>query len=243
MNGRTRRARRIGVAASVAVHLALAAVLLIALGRAPAYAPNDPLVPIPVTLERLPRPEAPPKPAGGAPAPPAAVTAAPPAKVRPAQVPPPTVQPLLVATAPEPLPSLSDAEAAGARTAGSGGGEGGGSGSGGGGESCDMVRRLQGALRRDPQVRAAAAGAHRATGGRAIVVWNGDWVRDPAQAGKGLAGVRQAIALEVAFAPEACRDEPMRGLVVLSMADAPGAPRLALGQGAWRWTDLLARHR
>jgi hypothetical protein len=34
----------------------------------------------------------------------------------------------------------------------------------------------------------------------------------------------------------------MRGLVLLSLNDAPGAPRLVLGAGAWRWSDLtLAR--
>jgi hypothetical protein len=31
----------------------------------------------------------------------------------------------------------------------------------------------------------------------------------------------------------------MRGLVLITFADAPGAPRLALGTGAWRWSDLL----
>ena len=104
-----------------------------------------------------------------------------------------------------------------------------------------MVRRLQAALRADPDIRAAVAGARTAPGEgrRTLVIWNGDWVQNPGQAGKGLAGVRQAIALEVAFAPRECRAQAMRGYAVIALADGPGAPRLALGRGAWRWTDLL----
>jgi hypothetical protein len=169
----------------------------------------------------------------------------PPPKVRRTPVVPTEVKPRLaeVAETPEPAPpepQVSAAELASALTAeGDGesgeGGSGGGSGRGG----CGMVRRLQAALRSDARVRAAAAEAHRETG-RPILVWNGDWVRRGAQDGKGLAGVRQAIAVEVAFAPKACRDQPMRGLVLLSLADAPGAPRIVLGEGgAWRWSDLL----
>ncbi len=133
-----------------------------------------------------------------------------------------------------PAAGLTEAQLAGAATAGSGSGEG----REGAGRACDMVRRLQAALRRDAHVQAAVAEAHRAQP-RAILVWNGDWIRSPGQDGKGLAGVRQAIALEVAFAPEACRAEPVHGLVLISLADAPGSARLVLGGGVWRWSDLL----
>jgi hypothetical protein len=104
-----------------------------------------------------------------------------------------------------------------------------------------MVSHLQKALRKDAVVQAAAAKAHRATGGRgkALLVWNGDWLRDPAEDGHGLAGVREAIMVEVAFAPAACRAQPMHGLVLVSLNDTPGSANLALGSGAWRWTDLL----
>ena len=102
-----------------------------------------------------------------------------------------------------------------------------------------MIRRLQDALRADPEVRAAVAEAHRADGrGRALLVWDGDWVQTPGQAGKGLAGVRQAISLEVAFAPEACRRQSMRGLVLLTF---PGGPRVVFGRGDWRWSEMLRR--
>ncbi len=173
---------------------------------------------------------------------------------RPVRTPPPPEVPTLPANpAPvvAPMASLGEAQLAGALRAGTGQGAGIGSGSGSGeggvgsggtgGGTCDMVRRLQDALRADPDVRAAVTRAYRAmpASGRAILVWNGDWIQDPAQTGKGLAGVRQAIALEIAFSPRDCRTRPMRGLAVIALADGPGAPRLALGAGDWRWTDLL----
>ena len=49
--------------------------------------------------------------------------------------------------------------------------------------------------------------------------------------------VRQAIMWEIAFAPEACRNQRMHGLVLLSLAD--GSTRFAVGSGDWRWSDLL----
>jgi hypothetical protein len=110
-----------------------------------------------------------------------------------------------------------------------------GNGSGGGGD-CNMVRRLQAALRKDRRVQETVAGAHR---GKALMMWNGDWVPHPGQDGHGLAGVREAILVEVGFAPEACKKERVHGLVVLSLNDGPGAARLALGDSDWRWSDLL----
>jgi hypothetical protein len=100
--------------------------------------------------------------------------------------------------------------------------------------ACDMARRLQAALRKDPLVQAAVARA----GGGPIMVWDGDWVQNGAEDGKGLAAVREAITWEVAFAPAACKAEPMRGMILLSMNE-PGSAKLALGEGAWRWSDLL----
>jgi len=47
----------------------------------------------------------------------------------------------------------------------------------------------------------------------------------------------------VAFAPEACRAEPVRGLVLLSLADGPGSTRIVMGSSTWRWSDLLHARR
>jgi len=101
-----------------------------------------------------------------------------------------------------------------------------------------MARRLQTALRKDARVQAAVADAQ-ATTGKALYVWNGDWIRSRGQDGNGLAAVREAIMWEVGFAPEACRAEPMHGLLAMSLSDGPGASRLVLGGGEWRWKDLL----
>jgi hypothetical protein len=121
---------------------------------------------------------------------------------------------------------LSEAQLAGAASPGGGGGGGGG---------CEMARLVQQALRRDPMVHSAVARADRA--GKAVLLWNGDWVQSGAEDGKGLSVVREAILWEVGFAPAACRNTPMHGLVVLSLAD--GGTRFAIGSGSWRWSDLL----
>lgn len=169
---------------------------------------------------------------------------------------PPDIEPLPAAPAPPgpPLPLLGAAQLAGAATVGAGPGGGGGSGVGGaggnggtgsgpgsGGGSCDMVRWVQDAVRDDAAVRRAVIAASREmnAAGRAMLVWNGDWLQSRNQAGKGLAGVRQAIALEVAFAPAECRNQRMTGLAVLTLEDGVDGARIALGKGSWRWSDLL----
>ena len=134
-----------------------------------------------------------------------------------------------------PAPVLSDAQLAGAATADSGASGGGDPGPKGG--ACNMARLLQDKLRRDSMVQAAVA-ANGSTG-RAMMVWNGDWVRSSGQDGKGLAALREAILWEVGFAPAKCRAEPVHGLVMISLNDAPGAARIVVGSDAWRWSDLL----
>jgi len=255
-------------AGSLGFHLAVLAVVMLIRPPAPPVAPPAPArTAVEVTLFRPPPPpppppppvpevrseapaEAAPAPAEAAPAPPAPRPDPPRPAPRAARVlasPPPDVQPLVAAVAaPAPVfATLGDAELAGAATAGSGAGAGSGqgagagAGSGGEGAGCDMIGRLQAALRADPEVRAAVAEAHRADGrGRALLVWDGDWLQTPGQSGKGLAGLRQAIALEIAFAPEACRRQPMRGLVLIRFA---GGERVAFGAGSWRWSQLLGR--
>ena len=228
---------------SVAGHVL--AILTLALARTDAPQLQEP-EPISVALVEPPPPPPLPIPApvkAAAVAPPApsparlaSVVARPRSILRPTLRPPPEVEPLAASPVPGAAltAELGEAELAGATTAGSG------SGSGGGG-SCDMARLLQNALRRNPRFQAAVAGAHpdAVAAGKAVLVWNGDWLRSPSQAGKGFAGVREVIILEVAFAPVACRTAPVHGLILLSLNDAPGAARLALGAREWRWSDLL----
>ena len=181
----------------------------------------------------------------------------PPAKtlLRPAPwKPPPEVQTIRAVKAPKgepapeppkPAPQLSAAQIAGARTAsGGGGGAGVGQGAGGGGgRACDMVAFLERRLRRDARVQAVIAEAHRsgAMSSRAVLVWDGDWIQSSGQDGKGLAGVREALMVEIAFAPESCRTDPVSGLVVIALDDQPGSIRLAMGADRWRWMDLVSR--
>jgi len=240
-----RRAKADGLVAvllSLASHGALLLAIMAVRVQPPLPPEPDPLV-VALYQPPPPPPEEPktaPEPAG-APAP--AKTSPPRLPVRPPRlVPPPQIEPLAAKPAPKPsvVAELGESDLIGAATAGSGSGAGG-SGDGAGGGGCDMVRLLQDALRKNPRVRAALTQVHpdAAAKGKAVLVWNGDWVQSPGQEGKGLAGVRELIMLEVAFAPKDCRDDPMRGLILISLSDAPGAPRLALGSRAWNWSDLL----
>jgi hypothetical protein len=219
VGGRGRRRLAVG-ALSAAGHAAVVAALL-TLG-APAPPPAlEPPQPLPVVLV-APRRPPPPEPAKAAPPKPA-VRRLPVHRTAPA----PAVVPLVVAAGAESAGAVSDAELAGAAAAGAGPGEG-----------CDMAGRLQAALGRDARIRAAVA---QARAGRPVRVWDGAWVRHPGQDGAGLAAVREAIMWEVAFAPEACRRQPVRGLVLLTLADGPAPPRVVVGAGDWRWSDLLRR--
>lgn len=203
----------------------------------------------------------PPSPAPPAPAP----VATPVPKPRPD--PPPAVRTRAARPAPPDVPTIvahpgppavtfvgvGDAELAGAAVAGSGQGSGAGTGVGlgngsgdgsGSGGPCDMVKRIQDALRDDARIRRTAAEAQGALDrNQALLMWNGDWLLSPGQEGKGLAGVRQAIAVEIAFSPPACRHQTMRGYAVISLGDAPGSPRIALGAARWRWSDLAGGRR
>jgi hypothetical protein len=146
-------------------------------------------------------------------------------------MPQPVVPVFSTVAAPDNSDLLSDSQVAGAAGVGEGGG--------GGGGGCDLARAVQLALRRDPLVHAAVDNANRR--GKAIRMWDGDWVRSGAQDGKGLSAVREAIMWAVAFAPESCRNEQVHGMVLVSLAD--GNTRFGIGTGNWRWSDLLGLRR
>ena len=104
-----------------------------------------------------------------------------------------------------------------------------------------MIRRVQDALRDNPGVVAAAARAHRrparvAAGAAGLGRRLGDEPgRGGARPGGPASGHRRRRRLRPARVPHA---SPMRGLVLLTLADGADSPRLALGQGSWRWSDL-----
>jgi hypothetical protein len=236
-----RRRRRIGGWAAI-VGLSLvghaAAVLVLLSARTQTSEPFDP-EPMAIALVDLPKPPPPPPPPPAdaekpapKPEPPAPVKARPLKNIaRPTKAPaPPDVRPLPAFDKPVTFAAgeLSDGELASATAAGSGAGSGGG---------CDVARRLQNALQKNPRVQAALA--RTPSLGRGSKVWNGDWIRNPTQDGAGLAVIREAMMMEVLSAPEACRYEPMHGLYLISLNHPGGAARVAVGADSWRWGDLL----
>lgn len=235
-----RRRRRIaGWTAIVALSLVghAAAVLVLLPARTQISEPFDP-EPMAIALVDLPKPPPPPPPPvdaekpAPAPQPPAPVKARPLKNIaRPTKAPaPPDVTPLPAIDAPVTFAAgeLSDGELASATAAGSGAGA---------GSGCDVARRLQNALQKNPRVQAALARTPAL--GRGSKVWNGDWIRNPTQDGSGLAVIREAMMMEVLSAPEACRLEPMHGLYLISLDHPGGAARVAVGADTWRWGDLL----
>src|SRR5689334_20471131 len=170
-----RRDRALAWVLTAAAHVGVLALLLWHAGPSPSRtAPSLP--PLQVSLLETPKPE-PPGPPGGTEA----------DLVRPAPPPRPRLSRDVEEVSP-PVPDnsdiLSDSQLAGSTSVGEGGG-------GGGGGGCDIARAIQQALRRDPRVRVAVQDANRI--GKAVMLWNGDWVRTGGQDGKGLSAVREAI--------------------------------------------------
>jgi len=237
--------RLAGAGLSLAAHAALLAVLLWAAPELPKMSAPPP-APAVAFLDAPPAPAPSPSPAPPAlsptPTKAAAPAPAPKALTRSPARPSKASRPAPVHAEDEPdegggdpngvSPELTGAELAGAMSAGSGGG---------GGGPCDMARRVQAALRKDPLVSAAVAGARLdpALAQHTLLVWNGDWVQSGNEEGKGLSAVREAILWAVGFAPPSCRSEPVRGFILFSLNETAGAPRLALGAREWRWGDLL----
>jgi hypothetical protein len=214
-----KRGRMLAVTAVILVHMGVAAALIWLHFGAPAQDAKPEPAMLMVSVMDSPKPPGADNDADGAA--PAPEIAPPP----PPQVNAPVLRIARTTTAPT-SDLLSESQIAGAARAGEGG-------AGGGG--CDMARAVQQVLRRDPRVRLAVAEADRL--GKASMLWNGDWVQTGGQEGKGLAVVRQAVIWEVGFAPAACRNAPMRGMILLSLAD--GRTSFAIGTGSWRWSDLL----
>lgn len=233
---RSGKTRLMSSAVSVALHGALLYAILSYV--APPVEPEPPPIVVTMVPPPVPAPTAEP------------AAAAAPAEIRPPPQkaivkqrppPPPDVKPIYAKSAPvvDVVDTISDSKLAGALTAGTGNGAGGGDGSGDGTGACNMVRRMQTALRKDPLVRQAVAGARH--GNNALLVWNGDWVQSSGEEGKGLAAVRQAMVWEVAFAPKECRAQAVRGMVLITLNEGAGSGRVAFGEGSWRWSDLLDR--
>ena len=214
-----RRNRYLAGAVTLGAHVAVFSALFFTHAKTPPHAEQPPLM---ISLIDTPKPTPP------VPPEPEKIDTGSPVVVPDPK--PPTIhiqnQSLTQATVDDMSDVLSDSQLSGAATVGEGGDPGG---------ACDMGQLVQRALRRDPLVHNAVQNANRL--GKAVMVWNGDWVRTGSEDGKGLSAVREAILWEVGFAPESCRTKPVHGMVLLSLAD--GRTRFAVGTGEWRWADLL----
>ncbi|MGH6828287.1 MAG: hypothetical protein ACREFW_05205 [Rhizomicrobium sp.] len=209
-----RERRLLAGSLTFAIHLiVLAALLWPRALPSPTHRKSPPL-PLEVSLVDLPKPKLPAPPA------PSMIEPARPRALRPPHL-------TVLVSVPDTSDILSETRLRGATVAGGGSG------------GCDMAGIVQRALRGDPMVSAAVEAAHRR--GKTVMLWDGDWVRSGDQDGKGLSAVREAILWQVGFAPLACRDMRMHGLVLLSLAH--GDTRFALGTNDWRWSDLLGVRR
>lgn len=111
------------------------------------------------------------------------------------------------------------------------------------GVDCPIPGLLQAALQGSDAVQIALARIPRRSRSVANVVllWHGQWVAADQVGGQvTIDSVRDEVALALQSAPEACRSQVVVGPVFLPLKGPTGDMVLALGSGAWLWTDLLA---
>lgn len=108
------------------------------------------------------------------------------------------------------------------------------------GQACQLAEWLQQALQQDTGVQLALEKIPRPARSvsNALMLWDGHWVEAP-DAARGTSLIRGALQSGIQSAPEICRDELMRGPVLITLVDETGSTLLAVGSGEWRWADLL----
>ncbi|MEG3154580.1 hypothetical protein [Sphingomonas sp. RB1R13] len=120
----------------------------------------------------------------------------------------------------------------------------------GGGRVCQLSVDAAAAIQQDPMAMAelAALPPGVRSGADAVMLWNGKWfdqqIPVPAPTATGAVSInsslRLAIEKMVIAAPTECRDEAMVGPVFVPIPEGDRTTLLAIGSGAWRWSDLLA---
>ena len=143
---------------------------------------------------------------------------------------------------PPPLIAMPSISAAAPDTAGD-------AGVAGGGSVCQLSADAAAAIQHDPMAMAelAALPPGVRSGADAVMLWNGKWfdqdIPVPAPTGTGAVStngsLRLAIEKMVVAAPEGCRDEAMVGPVFVPIPEGDRTTLLAIGSGAWRWSELL----
>ena len=118
----------------------------------------------------------------------------------------------------------------------------------GGGHVCQLSADAAAAIQHDPMAMAelAALPPGVRSGADAVMLWNGKWfdqgtpVPEPTGPVSTNGSLRLAIEKMVVAAPAACRDEAMVGPVFVPIPEGDRTTLLAIGSGAWRWSDLLS---
>lgn len=109
------------------------------------------------------------------------------------------------------------------------------------GRVCQIGAWLQSALQADAQVQAALLTIPRPARSvsNALMLWESGWVDAPGPAAYGVSALRTAIVSGLLAAPEACRDEVIRGPELMMLTAGSDTTVIVVGSGEWRWRDLL----
>lgn len=114
-------------------------------------------------------------------------------------------------------------------------------GSGTSGE-CELAASVRQALEQNVEARTALARIPPPSRSvaNAVMLWDGEWIAAERVGGPAALGaVRKAIAEALDRSSAECRARIEPGPVFLIVNGAPETIVLALGSGAWRWSDLL----
>ncbi len=110
--------------------------------------------------------------------------------------------------------------------------------------ACDLTGPVQQALQADASSRLALGRIppKARSVANAIMFWDAGWPADTALGGAAItAPIRQRIVEVVSAAPAICADQLVLGPRFVSVTDVTGTTVIALGSGAWKWSDLLRK--
>lgn len=113
---------------------------------------------------------------------------------------------------------------------------------GGAGGDCPLAASVRQVLEQNVEARTALARIPPPSRSvaNAVMLWDGEWIAAERVGGPAaLSAVRKAIAEALDRSSAECRARIEPGPVFLIVNGAPETIVLALGSGAWRWSDLL----
>lgn len=110
------------------------------------------------------------------------------------------------------------------------------------GQDCALVATVRDALEQNVEARTALARipSPSRSVANAVMLWDGEWIAPENVGGPAaLEALKEAITGAINSASAECRSRTEMGPVFLIVHGAPETIVLALGSGAWRWSDLL----